>query len=73
MIQDSRPDPFVKDLTPLFLCSRVTPLFVSILRGKEYILPGVAAQDDVVEAARNVQTGFASHGGSIDKWRTLCN
>jgi len=34
---------------------------VSILRGKEDVLPGVAAQDNVVEAARNVEAGFAGH------------
>jgi hypothetical protein len=36
-------------------------------------LPGVAAQDDVVEATGDVQAGFAGHWASIVKGRALCN
>ena len=45
----------------------------TITWGKEDLLPGVAAQDNVVEAAGDVQSGFAGHEASIVKGRPLCN
>jgi len=45
----------------------------AIFRGKEDVLPGVAAQDDVVEAAGDVQARLAGHAGRLTEWRLLCN
>lgn len=42
-------------------------------RGEEGLLPGVAAQEDVVEAAGDVKAGFAGHKDSVAKGRPLCN
>ena len=46
---------------------------MSILRGEEDGLAGVAAQDHVVEAAGDVQTGFAGHAMRIVERSQLCN
>ncbi|TKS59219.1 MAG: hypothetical protein EWM72_02392 [Nitrospira sp.] len=45
----------------------------SIFRGEENILAGIAAQDHVVEATRNVEARFAGHWASIVTGRSLCN
>ena len=46
---------------------------LSVLWSKEDVLPGVAPQDDVVEPAGNVQSGFAGHWARLDNGRALCN
>ena len=46
---------------------------IPVLWREEDVLVGVAAQDDVIEAAGDVKAGFAGHVNSID-WRgQLCN
>ena len=45
----------------------------SIVRREEDRLAGVAAQDDVVEAAGDVEARFAGHGAMVVERRTLCN
>jgi hypothetical protein len=44
-----------------------------IIRGEEDLLPGVTAQDHVIEAAGHVQSRFAGHVASVAKGRPLCN
>ena len=38
-----------------------------IPRSEEHILPGVAAQDDVIKTAGDVQTGFAGHASNLSR------
>ena len=54
-----------------FLDQFVEPRTVS--SAEENILTGITAQDDVVEASRHVQAGFASHATIIAERRELCN
>ena len=45
----------------------------SIVRREEDRLAGVAAQDDVVEAAGDVEARFAGHGAMVVERRSICN
>jgi hypothetical protein len=40
---------------------------------KEVVLPGVAAQDDVIQTAGHMKTRLASHALTIEQRRSLCN
>jgi hypothetical protein len=54
------------------MMDRFSPSSVSTIRGSCHML-GVAAQDDVVEAAGDVEVGFADHWTSVVNERPICN
>ena len=40
---------------------------IPVLVGKENLVTGIAAKDNVVHGRRKMYAGFASHGGSLTK------